>query len=271
MTYGLPPLFFSKASGRSAQKIRVVLAEIIARRYAERDAGGANYVDERKDILAGLMAARDPVDGSSFTLEELLDQVCMLFLAGHETSASALTWSLYLLSHCPHLQDRLLAEIEAVAPVRDFGFGDLKALPTVANVFREALRLYPPVGFFVREASQAQCIRDKQVAAGSPILISPWLLHRHREIWERPDEFDPDRFDTESGKTSAKCAWIPFSRGPRVCIGAAYATQEAGLILASIVRRYRIEAEPAHVPQVAGRVTIRSDNGVRVRLYRRTA
>jgi cytochrome P450 len=268
MVYGLPPLFPSRASRRSAQKIRAILADIIARRWAEREAGGADYVDARKDILAGLMAARDQ-DGTCFSSEELLDQVCMLFLSGHETSASALTWSLYLLSHSPHLQERLVAEIEAVAPERDFGFGDLKALPTANNVFREALRLYPPVGFFVREARLSQCIRDKQVAAGSPILISPWLLHRHREVWERPDEFDPDRFDTESGKASVKCAYIPFSKGPRVCIGAAYATQEAALILASIVRRYRIEADHTHVPQVAGRVTIRSDNGVRVRLQRR--
>jgi cytochrome P450 len=129
--------------------------------------------------------------------------------------------------------------------------------------------LYPPVGFFVREAAQTQCIRDKDVKAGSPILISPWLLHRHRELWDRPDEFDPSRFDTAEGKESSKCAYIPFSKGPRVCIGAAYATQEAILILASVVRRYHIEPEPKHVPKVVGRVTIRSDNGVRIKLRRR--
>lgn len=198
-----------------------------------------------------------------------MDQVCTLFLAGHETSASSLTWALYLLSQCPHLQDKIVAEIEAVVGDREFVAGDIKDLPALGNVFRETLRLYPPVGFFVREATQSQCIRKKDVKAGSPILISPWLLHRHRTLWERPDDFAPERFETEAGKASAKCAYIPFSKGPRVCIGAAYATQEAVLILASIVRRYRVDADPMHVPKVVGRVTVRSGNGVRVRLHRR--
>lgn len=266
MIYRLPPVFSRLASKRAAKKIRAILSDIIARRFAEREGGQAA---PRHDILSGLMEARDPVTGDSFTYQELVDQVCMLFLAGHETSASALTWALYLISQCPHLQDRMLAEIHSEVGERDFELSDIKSLPSVGNVFRETLRLYPPVGFFVREAMQSQCIRDKNVKEGSPILISPWLLHRHRTLWERPDEFDPDRFDTHAGKESAKCAYIPFSKGPRVCIGAAYATQEAVLILASIVRRYRVEADPGHVPRVVGRVTIRSGNGVRVRLHRR--
>jgi cytochrome P450 len=266
MIYRLPPWFARRASTRAATKIRTILSQIIRRRFDERERGEAGA---RQDILAGLMDACDPVTGDRFTYEELVDQVCMLFLAGHETSASALTWALYLISQCPHLQDRMLGEIGSAVGERDFELGDIKSLPAVGNVFRETLRLYPPVGFFVREAMRSACIRDKTVAEGSPILISPWLMHRHRTMWERPDDFDPDRFDTPAGKESAKCAYIPFSKGPRVCIGAAYATQEAVLILASIVRRYRIEADPGHVPRVVGRVTIRSGNGVRVRLYRR--
>ncbi|MCY1266998.1 Pentalenene oxygenase [compost metagenome] len=266
MIYRLPPLFSARASRRAAQKIRVILADIIARRIAERDGGREGG---RQDILAGMMDAVDPVNGDRFNYEELVDQVCTMFLAGHETSASALTWALYLLSQCPHLQDKIVEEIQAAVGERDFELSDIKSLPTVGNVFRETLRLYPPVGFFVREAAQSQCIRDKSVKEGSPILISPWLLHRHRTLWERPDEFDPGRFDTAAGKESSKCAYIPFSKGPRVCIGAAYATQEAVLILASIVRRYRVEADPDHVPKVVGRVTIRSGNGVRVKLHRR--
>lgn len=266
MIYRLPPWWSQRASTRAATRIRAILSQIIQRRFDERERGEAGG---RQDILAGLMDACDPVTGDRFTYEELVDQVCMLFLAGHETSASALTWALYLIAQCPHLQDKMLAEIDLAVGERDFELSDIKSLPAVGNVFRETLRLYPPVGFFVREAMQSACIRDKTVAAGSPILISPWLMHRHRTMWERPDAFDPDRFDTPAGKESAKCAYIPFSKGPRVCIGAAYATQEAVLILASIVRRYRVEADPSHVPRVVGRVTIRSGNGVRVRLYRR--
>jgi cytochrome P450 len=134
------------------------------------------------------------------------------------------------------------------------------------DTFREALRLYPPVGFFVREATSTHCIRDKEVPDGSPILVSPWLIQRHEEYWERPTEFDPDRFTTDSGKESLKNAYLPFSMGPRVCIGAAFATQEAILILASILRRYRIDADPGHTPKPVGRVTVRSDNGIRIHL-----
>jgi cytochrome P450 len=268
MIYRLPPFLWTRASRRSAKRIRSILSGIIERRCADRDAGKSA---EYRDILGGMMEVSDPETGDRFSFPELVDQVCMLFLAGHETSASALTWALYLLSNCPHLQERICQEIRETVGDRDFEMSDMKALPTVGNVFREALRLYPPVGFFVREATQLQCIRDKDVAAGSPILISPWLLHRHRAIWERPDEFDPDRFDSESGKEAARCAYIPFSKGPRVCIGAAFATQEAVLILASIVRRYHIEPDRTHVPRVVGRVAIRSGNGVRIKLRRRDA
>ncbi|WP_019450909.1 cytochrome P450 [Cupriavidus sp. BIS7] len=268
MIYRLPPVLSALGSRRAARKIRAILSGIIARRMAERE-GGQQAVHH--DILSGMMDAVDPVTGDSLSYVELVDQVCTLFLAGHETSASALTWALYLLSQCPHLQDKIVAEIEAVVGDRDFVAGDIKDLPTLGNVFRETLRLYPPVGFFVREAAQSQCIRNKEVKEGSPIMISPWLLHRHRTLWERPDDFAPERFDTDAGKASAKCAYLPFSKGPRVCIGAAFATQEAVLILASIVRRYRVEADNGHVPKVVGRVTVRSGNGVRVRLYRRQA
>lgn len=266
MIYRLPPVLSTWGSRRAARRIRAILSGIIARRMAERADG---QQAGPHDILCGMMDAVDPVTGDSLSYEELVDQVCTLFLAGHETSASALTWALYLISQCPHLQDQIATEIEAAVGKRDFVAGDIKDLPALGNVFRETLRLYPPVGFFVREAAQSQCIRNKDVKKGSPILISPWLLHRHRTLWERPDDFAPERFETETGKASAKCAYIPFSKGPRVCIGAAYATQEAVLILASIVRRYRVEADTTHVPRVVGRVTVRSGNGVRVRLHRR--
>ena len=263
MIYRLPPYFSTKASRKPAKKIRDILSNIIAKRYAER----ANGTDSQyEDILSGLMDAKDPVTGTQFTYDEMVDQVCMLFLAGHETSASALAWSLYLLSKCPHLQTNIIDELNEKVGDKDIAYADVKQLDWVSDTFRESMRLYPPVGFFVRESTQDECIRDKNVKAGSPILVSPWLIHRHREMWDDPDSFTPERFSTESGKASLKCAYIPFSKGPRVCIGAAFATQEAILTLASIVRRYEILPVPSHVPKVVGRVTIRSDNGIRVML-----
>lgn len=265
--YRLPVYFTEKASRRAARTIRDLLGKIIARRYELRAQGE----EVPYDILTAIMDARDPVEGDSFSCEEMVDQICMLFLAGHETSATAMGWSLYLLSQCPHLQDQIVAEIEEVAPGRDFEYGDTARLKFTYDVFREALRLYPPVGCLLREASEDTVIRDKQVKKNSLVLISPWLIQRHRKLWEHPDEFDPARFSTPEGKESTKCAYLPFSRGPRICAGQGFAIQEAVLILASIVRRYRIDPDRNHVPKPVGRVTLRSDNGIRVRFTRRDA
>ncbi len=266
MIYRLPVWFVKRSGRRSAEQIRNILSGIIARRVKEYESG---VTDKYDDILAGLMEAKDPVTGDSFNYQELVDQVCMLFLAGHETSASTLAWSMYLVSHAPDLQQQMYEEIMAAVGERDFEMSDMKKMPMVWDVFRESMRLYPPVGFFVREASHSHCIRDKQVPEGSPVMVSPWLIHRHRDLWERPDEFDPARFHTPAGEESLKCAYLPFSKGPRVCIGAAFATQEAILIIASVVRRFKLSADEEHVPQPIGRVTIRSNNGIRVRLQRR--
>ncbi len=264
--YWLPGGFVTRSGRRSSERIRGILSEIIERRFKEYESG---ITDKYDDILAGLMEAKDPVTHDSFTYPELVDQVCMLFLAGHETSASTLAWSMYLVSNAPDLQQEMYEEIMESVGERDFEMSDIKKMPKVWDVFRESMRLYPPVGFFVREATHSHCIRDKQVEEGSPVMVSPWLIHRHRDLWERPDEFDPERFHTPSGKESLKCAYLPFSKGERVCIGAAFATQEAILIIASVVRRFKLSADESHVPQPIGRVTIRSNNGIRVRLQRR--
>lgn len=267
MMYRLPSFIPRIGSKRAAQKIRSVISEIIDRRFRGHEKGDRQQIP---DILSALMEAVDPVVGDRFTYPEMVDQICMLFLAGHETSASALAWSLYLISNFPEIQERMRKEIADVVGDSEIEYGHTKKLRFVLSVFRETLRLYPPVGFFMREATETHCMRDKTVEKGSPVMVSPWLIHRHRELWDRPDEFDPDRFNTEEGKESVKCAYLPFSMGPRVCVGAAFAVQEAVLVLAALVRRYRVEAVPEHVPDTVGRVTIRSDNGIRVRLFRRT-
>jgi len=265
--YHLPAYFQRRAADRSAKRIREIMAGMIRKRYRAAEEGEEHLP---QDILGALMTAKDPVEGNSFTYEEMLDQICMLFLAGHETSASALAWALYLLSRSPELQERMLEEILAEVGDRPFEFENIKRLRLTLDVFRETLRLYPPVGFFIREATREEKIRDKDVKTGSAVLVSPWLIHRHRDLWERPDEFDPDRFRTPEGKESTNSAYLPFSSGPRVCVGAGFALQEAVLVLATIVRRYRIAQDEGHEPQPVGRVTIRSENGIRIRLFKRT-
>lgn len=254
-------------SRQAAKEIRSLLRAMVLPRYEAHQRGEID--DEPKDILAAFMMAKDPQTGLPFDFDELVNQVAMLFLAGHETSASALTWSCYLLAKSPEVQQRAFEQIDAVLGDRAPAQSDMKSLPLVWNIFREALRLFPPVGFFARENTQACPIRGKQVKAGSTVVIAPWLLQRHRKWWVNPDDFDPDRFDQESSKTAIKHAYMPFSMGPRVCLGAAFALQEAVLILACLMRRFELQPVDGHVPQPVGRLTIRSENGVRLKLRKR--
>lgn len=250
---------------RCGKEIRELLAVPIRKRY-EAHKRGEN--GGHKDILQSLLETRDPVDGSEYTLEELIDQVAMLFLAGHETSASALSWSLFLLAKCPEIQERLHDETCAVLGDRQPEFKDIPRHKQIRNVFRETMRVYPPVGFLTfRKSTDGQVLKKHKLPDGSPVVISPWLVHRHRELWDRPNEFDPDRF--EGGLDQPQCAYIPFGQGPRICIGAAFAMQEAMLILATLTRRYRFEPGPGPDPEPTSRLTIRSMDGISLRVWKR--
>ncbi len=254
-------------SRRAATEIRQLLAQLIRPRHAawlKGDTLGKN------DILSAFMAARDSSTGQPFGFEELVDQVAMLFLAGHETSASALGWAAYLLANAPDVQERVCAEAQSTMGNMPAQQAHMKEMALTRNVFRETLRLFPPVGFIARESTHACPMRDKVVTAGASVVISPWLIHRHRARWTEPDAFDPDRFDREDNRDALRTAYLPFGMGPRVCLGAAFALQEATLILACIVREFRLAPLPGHTPMPVGRLTIRSDSGVRLRVTRRT-
>lgn len=255
-------------SRRAAAEIRQLLERLIRPRHQAWLAGDAG---SRQDILAAFMAARDPDTGRGFGFDELVDQVAMLFLAGHETSASALGWACYLMANAPDIQQRMCDEALAAMGQRAPAQSDMKELSLTRNVFREALRLFPPVGFIARESAQACPMRDKQVPAGASVVVSPWLIHRHRKRWQAPDDFDPDRFERAESRDALRQAYLPFGMGPRVCLGAAFALQEATLILASIAREFRLAPLPGHTPTPVGRLTIRSESGVRLRIERRAA
>ena len=244
---------------RAANVIRRILEGPIRRRLEAVRAGRPTPQD---DIMATLMTTVDPQTGTGFDDGELLDQIAMLFLAGHETSATAMAWSFYLLAQCPHIQDRVHDEaLEVMAQARP-AFEHMKRLELTRDVFREAMRLYPPVAFLARDATCPEQLMTKKVEPGSTIFISPWLMQRHEKFWDRPDVFDPDRFETENGQEGLKCAYFPFSMGPRVCVGAAFALQEATLLIAELARRFRFIPAPGHVPEPVARLTLRSANGV---------
>lgn len=254
-------------SNRAAKEIRSLLKAMVLPRYEAHQRGEVD--EEPKDILAAFMMAKDPQTGEPFDFEELVNQVAMLFLAGHETSASALTWACHLLANSPDIQQRAVGQIQEVLGDRVPAQSDMKNLPLVWNIFRETLRLFPPVGFFARENTQTCPIRGKEVKAGSTVVVAPWLLQRHRKWWPNPDAFDPDRFDQASNKEAIKHAYMPFSMGARVCLGAAFALQEAVLILTCLLRDFELIPVKEHVPQPVGRLTIRSENGVRLKLRKR--
>jgi cytochrome P450 len=244
------------------------LVEGLARERYEADRGGRP--DKGRDILGSLIAARDPETGTTFGFDELVDHLIVLFIAGHETTASALSWAFYCLACSPEVQERVAGEVAEVAGTRPLQHGDIRKLKLTRDVFREALRLYPPIAYLIREASEPDEFRGKSVCPGATVVVSPWLMQRHRELWERADEFDPDRFATASAKASLKKAYLPFSLGPRGCPGANFAMQETTLVIASLVRGYRLGPAADHTPEPAARLTVRSRNGVKLRIEPRT-
>lgn len=248
------PRLFRPETRRTARRIRTLIAELTAARQAEIAAGAAP-----DDLATKIMTTADPVTGERFDTGEMTDQVAIFFLAGHETSASALAWSLYLLARYPDWQERVADEARA-GLARDFGA--LSRLRVTRDVFREALRLYPPVPMMVREAVCPQEFRGRQVARGAQVVLSPWHLHRQSRLWERPDAFDPARWATENGRTCAREAYIPFSAGPRVCTGAGFAMAEGVLLLAMLTARFRFEVVPERVPVPVAHLTVRARDGI---------
>ena len=262
-TYLLPGHWRAKYAARV---IRKILADPIKRRLKAIRRGEPTPQD---DIMASLVTTVDPETGTGFGDGELLDQIAMLFLAGHETSATAMAWSLYLLANCPHVQERTHQEAAKVFGEGRPGFQHMKRLPLTRDVFREAMRLYPPVAFLARDNIQHETLMTREIDEGSVIFVSPWLMHRHATHWDKPDNFDPDRFETPQGEEGLKCAYLPFSMGPRVCAGAAFALQEATLLLAELERRFRFLPAPGHTPIPVARLTLRSENGVPLIVERR--
>lgn len=221
------------------------------------------------DIAAAVVAARDDLTQTAFTREELIDQLGVLFLAGHETSASALTWAFFLLAMQPALVKRMRAEIRSVAGENgDITFEMTKQLPTIRNVFRETLRLYPPITFLPRVATEATTIGNRRVRRGALVMVAPWVLHRHARYWQNPHRFDPDRFLPEREGELTPGAYIPFGLGPRVCAGAAFAQAEAVLLIARLFRRFDFHVIKPQAVRPAARLTTRPAEQIMVRVSR---
>jgi len=224
---------------------------------------------EPKDLLARLIAARDTETGGGMTPKEVRDQVVTIFMAGHETTSQALSWTWYLLSQHPEAEAKLHDELTTVLEGRTPRYEDIADLRYTRMVIEESMRLYPPAHTFGRQPIAADEILGHHIPAGAEVLIMPWLLHRKPSLWENPNRFEPERFSPERAAARPRFAYIPFGAGPRICIGAAFAMAEAMLILATIAQRYRLHRKPGHPVEPQGLITLRPRYGLQMQLERR--
>ncbi|MFM8567124.1 MAG: cytochrome P450 [Gemmatimonadota bacterium] len=248
----------------ACRRIRALIGAMVAPRFAP-DATPAD------DICAAAIAAVDPESGAPFTREELIDELGVFFLAGHETSASALTWVFFLLSQRPDVVARIRAEVDGAVGDGPITIEHAKRCPFIKAVFKETLRLYPPITFLPRVAAEDTTLGGRRVRRGTMVLVAPWTIHRHRALWTDPECFDPDRFLDGREDAITPGAYVPFGLGPRVCVGAAFATLEAALFIARLTRRFDFEAvEPGAVRPVA-RLTTRPRHEILMKVRARGA
>ncbi len=256
------PRFFSRQTRDTVAKIRQLITQLTEERMAQIQAGTAP-----DDLATKIMTTADPVTGARFDTSEMVDQVAIFFLAGHETSASALAWTLYLMALYPEWQDKVAKEAEA--HLGDQTFSGVTRLKISRDVFREALRLYPPVPMMVRQSTCPEQFRDRDIPKGSQMVLSPWHLHRHERLWDNPDGFDPDRWKTDNGIKCQREAYMPFSAGARVCTGAGFAMVEGPLLLSMLLRSYRFERVEGRDPVPVAHLTVRAKDGIWLRVTAR--
>lgn len=221
------------------------------------------------DLLDFLIAAADPETGRAMTDEELADNLLTFVVAGHETTALALTWALWLIGNAPEVEARLLAEIAEVVGDGPVEASHVDRLVYAKQVVQEAMRLYPPAPLIPRIAAADVTIGGERVAVGTPVYVPVYAVHRHQMIWELPQAFDPERFAPERARALHRGAFLPFGAGPRICIGAAFALAEAVVILATLMRAIRFIPIGGHHPLPTIRLTLRPDGGMPMRVERR--
>jgi cytochrome P450 len=248
---------------RHVRRLDDIILEIIRQRREEgRDRG---------DLLSVLVHARDEADNVGMTDKQLRDEVMTLFLAGHETTASALSWMWHLLARHPKVEARLVAELDSVLGGRLPTAADVPRLPYTEQIVLETLRLYPPAYVIGRQPLEDCTIGGYRVTAGTSILISKYVTQRDPRFFERPDEFDPDRWSDGLLKRLPKYTYFPFGGGPRICIGNSFAMPEAMLIVATVAQRFHFDwaAAPPVVPWPS--ITLRPRHGIHMVVRARTA
>jgi cytochrome P450 len=250
-------------SVRRFQRAREALDSIIYRMIDERRRSG----EDRGDLLSMLLMAQDEEgDGGRMTDEQLRDEAMTIFLAGHETTANALSWAWYLLSQNPQAEAKLHAELDDVLGGRTPTVEDLDSLPYARMVLAETMRLYPPAWVMGRRSLEEHELGGYPIPAGGTVLMSQYLIHHDPRWYPDPYRFDPERWTPEAEAARPKFAYFPFGAGPRMCIGESFAWMEGALILAAIGQRWRVRLEPEQPIALQPRITLRPAFGLRMRV-----
>jgi cytochrome P450 len=227
-------------------------------------------IDERRrapgkgdDLLGRLLSARDAEDASfaGMSDRQLRDEAVTLFVAGHETTATALSWTFYLLAKHPAWRDRVQAEVDALPP-GPVSFESAAQLGTTLRVFKEAMRLYPPVDLLARRTLEPVTLGGASAPARTIVFVSPWVVHRHAPTWPDPERFDPDRFLPEAEAARPRSAWLPFGAGPRICIGNHFAMLEGPIVLATLMRAATFEIDASRDIEPEAFATLRPKGGM---------
>jgi cytochrome P450 len=262
---GLPdwmPRPRSRRLRHAAARIHAVLDHVIAE-CRKRLAGGES------SMIQLLLEARDPETGEALDPAALRNEAAVLFLAGEETTANSMAWTWFLLSQAPEVEARVHAELAQVLGGRLPALEDLPRLVFTRAVYEETLRLYPPIPMLGRQALRDEKIRNRQIPTGSLVVVVPWLLHRHRRLWEQPDHFIPERFLPENAASRQRYTYIPFSLGPRVCAGAAFGFTEAILCIATLAQRARLRLVAGAQIEPICRLTLRPSDALPMLVERR--
>jgi cytochrome P450 len=249
------PLWVPTPANRRFREARKALDEVVYGLIARRRKEGGRA----KDVLGLLIGATEsdaPGAPGEMSDTALRDQTITLLLSGHETTATALTWTLFLIAKHPEVEARLHREIDERLNGREPGVADLPQLEFTTCVLNESMRLYPPIWILERYAEEADEIGGYQIPKGSTVVISPYTLHRHPAFWPRPDEFDPDRF-AAAPESSAAGAFLPFGAGPHHCIGSHFAMLTMRILLAMVGQRFRLRLAPGAEPAPKGGITLR--------------
>lgn len=261
------PLRGDAAARLSVTRILGVLDEIIAAYRAQRAAGGGDAA-----VIGQLIEARDELTGEPLSAEAIRNEAAVIFMAGHETTASTIAWVWYLLSQAPAVEARLHEELDRVLGGRAPELADLPRLTYTRAVIDETLRLYPPIAFLAREAVRDDAIRGRRAPPGSVVIAVPWLLHRHRQLWDEPDSFRPERFLPDAVRKPDRYAYIPFSTGPRVCPGLAFGITESVLCVATLAQQFTLRMRPGAKTEPVCQLMLRpGGDGLPMTVHRRAA